>query len=346
MFNINNVIILYDGSTNEEEVLNKTNALILSKSGMLVRKKQGILDYLIPVSNIPELSQIECFAKFNIEKIPISIFSIIISFLKEVNDKKHCECTILLDYNEELRKYKLYVPKQKCSFASSDSIEAEIPESGYTRLGTVHSHPTFGASHSSIDIGDENNESGLHITIGDLPDLPVISISASIVIKGFRKKVNPCDYIEGIQEFKENEEEKKKIHSNFCYIYTSSSTNKYMINIPKSKLSHPKEWIDLVEVNPIVYSFKGKNHTYSNYFYNHGIVFGDKNKEKNILLLENKKVEGNLVEKNLSENKKVEENHVLPEICQECIYRKLFLDDDNEIINEDINEDMFLFSGE
>jgi len=78
-------------------------------------------------------------------------------------------------------------------------VKMGSPE-GYITVASVHSHCSFSAFHSGTDIADEEYIEGLHITIGDV-DEDHFSLVASIVSNRKRFKVDPLDFISGIDEY-------------------------------------------------------------------------------------------------------------------------------------------------
>jgi hypothetical protein len=110
------------------------------------------------------------------------------------------------------------IPPQEVSGASVKYIRIPSME-GYVRLSTIHSHPSFSASHSDVDVSDEKDSDGLHITVGKIKN-PIFEIVASIVVGGTRFKVEPQNYIAGIQKVQEEVQKPEiMIYGNLWYKY-------------------------------------------------------------------------------------------------------------------------------
>lgn len=170
---------------------------LVAKNGVFVKKKLGLIESLTPVDGIPFLAGAAVpYAKMTIPKIPKEIFCKILSFFRKVYSLYESECEVFLLYNSLKKKFKIRVPYQKVSYASCEAVRMGSPKD-YAIICSIHSHSNFSAFHSGTDIDDEEHFEGLHITIGDVPDLEFSAV-ASIVSNKKRFKVNPLDYIEGL----------------------------------------------------------------------------------------------------------------------------------------------------
>lgn len=171
---------------------------IISKEGIFLKKKLGIIESIIPVNHIGILNNLEInsFVKLNIPKIPVMRFVEIVSFFKEVHNLYSSESIVLIYYNENSKKFKFHIPEQIVSFTSVDYI-TDIIEN-YNLIGDIHSHGTMSAFHSEVDESDEKEFDGIHITVGSLNNDPSISISSSIIVNGTRFIIQSEDYIQGI----------------------------------------------------------------------------------------------------------------------------------------------------
>jgi proteasome lid subunit RPN8/RPN11 len=182
---------------------------IVAKNGLFVKKKLGIMESITPVKDVPSLEyEVVPYAKMKLPKISKPIFCSIFSVFRKVYELYRSESTALLFYNEKKKKFKVGIPYQKVSFASVEAIKMGSPQ-GYITVASVHSHCNFSAFHSGTDITDEEYIEGLHITIGNV-DEDQFSLVASIVSNGKRFKVDPLDFINGIDENLETENTKLK----------------------------------------------------------------------------------------------------------------------------------------
>lgn len=187
-------VVLNDGSNFPDDKI----LYIISKNGLFLKKKVGIVESITKVGGVSFLREIKPYAKLHIPKIPPRTFGRIMTFFRKIYDMYHSECNAILYYNETKKKFRIIIPPQEVTGASVKYIRIPSME-GYVRLSTIHSHPGFSASHSSVDVGDEKDSDGLHITVGNIKKL-VFEIVASVVVGGTRFKVEPQDYIGGIQK--------------------------------------------------------------------------------------------------------------------------------------------------
>ena len=182
---------------------------IVAKNGLFVKKKLGIMESITPVKDVPSLEyEVVPYAKMKLPKIPKPVFCSIFSVFRKVYELYRSESTALLFYNEKKKKFKVGIPYQKVSFASVEAVKMGSPQ-GYITVASVHSHCNFSAFHSGTDITDEEYIEGLHITIGNV-DEDQFSLVASIVSNKKRFKVDPLDFINGVDENLETENSKLK----------------------------------------------------------------------------------------------------------------------------------------
>lgn len=171
---------------------------IVGKEGVFLKKKMGLIESTIKVNQVSILENVSEQAKLIVRKIPFRSFSRIINFYKDVYLKYSAEAIVLLYYNQSIRRYKVYAPKQNVTGASGTyKVEKTFPN--YQLVGTIHSHGMMSAFHSSTDDMDEKNFDGLHITVGYI-NHENLDISCSIIANEKRFKVNPVDYIDGLTE--------------------------------------------------------------------------------------------------------------------------------------------------
>lgn len=170
---------------------------IIAKGGIYLKKKVGILESIAPVNQISILEEIEPVAELNIRKIPAEKFAKILEFFKQVYSLKKSEACVLLHYNLNKKRYILQVPPQEVSYAGIDYIKNVLYD-GYDLIGSVHSHGSMSAFHSSIDHMDEKHFDGLHITIGNV-DKQFVSVSTSIMSNGHRFNTSSSKYIDGLE---------------------------------------------------------------------------------------------------------------------------------------------------
>jgi hypothetical protein len=175
---------------------------ILTKKGIFLKKKMDIMESIIPVQEISFLEEMKCYAKMNIKSMKKNIFNEILSVFRWVFYEFRSECQCILHYNTKNKKWIAEIPNQEVSVGSI-SYESDLQFPGYLRIGTIHSHGSMSAFHSSTDIHDEENWDGIHITIGNV-NSDEFTVKSSIVTNGNRFVVDPLEYIVGLTEVQDN----------------------------------------------------------------------------------------------------------------------------------------------
>ncbi len=225
-------IFINDGN---QEIPKDDIFYIVSKEGIFLKKKLGLLESITPVNQISILNNLNIVskAKMNIPKISTIKFLKIITFFRKVYELYKGEAIVLIYYNELSKKFKLYAPTQTVSSCSLDYSINNIPN--YNLIGDIHSHGSLSAFHSGVDSHDEKEFDGLHITLGNINNSDLsFSISSSIVINGSRFITEPGEYIQGIVQFNKD---------GIFYIVESS-------NIIKAKFN--KKWLKNVSKKEIL----------------------------------------------------------------------------------------------
>jgi PRTRC genetic system protein A len=175
---------------------------IVGQNGIFLKKTIDLIDCIVPVNNISMLKKVDACVKMNIPKIPQEVFSKIVSFFYYVHMMYKSEAAVVLFYDKKTASFEVQVPLQKIS---SGSVEYEsLPNyDNYQKIGTIHSHSSMSAFHSTTDVKDEETFDGIHITVGQLNGFEKekqVDIVCSIVVNGLRTMVEPMDYINGISE--------------------------------------------------------------------------------------------------------------------------------------------------
>ena len=340
-------IVINDGT---KELPNEDIYYIIAKEGIFLKKKLGIMESIAPVQNISILNSIESSAKMHIKKIPEKLIAQIITFFKEVYETYHSEANVLLFYNEETKKYKIFVPKQEVS-GTSVNYDRKVTINNYNMIGTIHSHANFSAFHSGTDKDDEKTFDGLHITIGNVNN-DEISISSSIVANGKRIINDPLEYINGIKMIKDisydepiyitkrykfvnnqlimDEEKSKK-----STISNKKFDKRYVCTVPSEKINYNKNWIAQVEKKTYKTFFDNKKHPhtwgnhYDNYLWIYDQLRYENNQNVHPLNVGPYKQAGIQFPQDHSEEK-------IP--CLTCQYKniKLSLDEEEEFQNDDV----------
>lgn len=127
------------------------------------------------------------------QKIPYKIFLFALGFFREIYRLYRTEAEALLYWDENSKEYALDVKEQGTERLGLIAKVGSNPE-GLIRIGTLHSHGDLWAFHSGIDDEDEKHDDGLHITFGEVMQIP--SISCSVVVGGRRFMVRTADIFE------------------------------------------------------------------------------------------------------------------------------------------------------
>jgi len=173
----------------------KGNYYVLSKNGTQVRKMSTVVDALVPTNDLYFLAESpDDKYNYKLPILPAALVNKAHTFFQMVWDKFHAEAEVMILYNRRTKEYVLWCPNQSVSGGSVDyKMDEELGElqgNGFIVIGTIHSHCNFSAYHSGVDIHDEHDQDGLHITLGHV-DRADFSAAASIVIDGNRKQVPP-----------------------------------------------------------------------------------------------------------------------------------------------------------
>lgn len=171
---------------------------LVTKNGIFLRKETGLIASVVPVSSIGFLQEIKPWVKINVPKIPSVVVAKALLFFRRVFDQLHSEAAVLIHYQKETKTFELTCPEQEVT-GGSVRYKASDRLDGFQLVGTIHSHCDFGAFHSGVDIGDEVNFDGIHITIGNV-DRPYFTISCSGVVNSHRVKYEPENCIIGCRK--------------------------------------------------------------------------------------------------------------------------------------------------
>lgn len=129
------------------------------------------------------------------KKIPSLLIKKIVAFFQQVHDDYNgAEAIVLVYWDEKSGEYNIIAPEQIVGRATLPHYRVGKNPAGLCRVGTIHSHGSLAAFHSGVDHKDEENDDGIHITIGNINFFP--SFACSIVCDGERFTLNPKDVIE------------------------------------------------------------------------------------------------------------------------------------------------------
>lgn len=187
-------IYILDGKT---ELPKDGTYYVLTQDGVYLSKDTGLIRAMVKVDKISFLQKLEAKAELRLPKIPSEIIVKPLLFFRRVFETHHSEAGILLYYSKEQNAYAIDAPEQEVSAAAVDYEVQSRYDEGFNLVGTIHSHCDFAAFHSGVDVHDEKDFDGIHITIGRV-DQPYFTISCTIVVNNNRFKVDPEDLIFGI----------------------------------------------------------------------------------------------------------------------------------------------------
>ena len=169
-------------------------AYVLDGRGWKIFKRNGVSTALIPIDSLSGLVGLEKRIDFTANKIPLELIRRVTAWFKAVYDKHQSEAVGYLYYCQGTG-WDFIPPTQTVSAASAKYEQAPRIE-GWVVAGTIHSHASMGAFHSSTDDGDEAGFDGVHITVGRLDSVP--EYSCSIVVQGVREVVDPSVLVDGM----------------------------------------------------------------------------------------------------------------------------------------------------
>lgn len=220
---------------------------IIAKNGIFLHKRNGWIAATVPVKQIAVLDEQPIGMKILLPNIPRIVTAKVVRFFRAVYEEYKSEAVILLHFSKE-KGWETSVPAQTVSAAKVDYDPKERLE-GYNCMGTMHSHPMMSAFHSEIDIPDEAEQDGIHITIGDLNDQDCFSLDGEVVINGTRFSLNH-DFLEGLKEVKNKTVFFSKVKK--FYAVECPSLNGWVV---------PEEWINRVEKKTYLYVYSSMTPT-------------------------------------------------------------------------------------
>lgn len=129
------------------------------------------------------------------KKIPAKFIEDLINFFRAVHDKfDGAEAIGLVYWDESKEGYILIIPEQEVGKNALPFYKVGANPEGLVRIGTIHSHGSTKAFHSTIDHNDEVNDEGIHITIGNVNTVP--TFSCSVVCDEKRTELNFGEVVE------------------------------------------------------------------------------------------------------------------------------------------------------
>ena len=179
------------------------DCIIIGKNGAFRREVTDLYTATTPIRRIGDLDffELEPQSSFTGKRIPYGVFARGVSFMREVNDRRHTEARLDLWYNPVKKLYKLIPPLQRVQGARVD-YNRDIPEvremlgAGWLQCGSMHSHPgNMGAFQSGGDHDDETNNDGVHFTVSNF-SADKVSIDCRLVANGHSFKIELSDVLD------------------------------------------------------------------------------------------------------------------------------------------------------
>lgn len=159
---------------------------VVARDGIYLSKDTGLIRAMVRVDGISILKELKTKAELRLPKIPSIILAQTLLFFRRVYENYKAEAMVLLYYSKSKNEFMVNAPRQKVGGASVKyEPEGRYEKESYQLIGTIHSHCDFGAFHSGVDIGDEKNFDGIHITIGKV-DQPYFTTVSTIVVNNNR----------------------------------------------------------------------------------------------------------------------------------------------------------------
>ncbi len=206
---------------------------VIARNGIFLRKKNSWIDAVVRVPQIAILDPQVPSAEVLLPSIPALVTGEVIAFFREVYRGHGSEAAVLLHFSEKLG-WVCSVPEQHAS-AAHVSYDARERLEGYQCMGTIHSHGSLEAYHSSTDQHDEAEFDGIHITVGRLSHWrSSFTLDVEAVVNGNRFKQDPLGLLEGV-----NVQDEK--HGGMYHV-TCVELEGFIV---------PKEWMDRVRARHI-----------------------------------------------------------------------------------------------
>ena len=190
-------------------------------------------------------------------KIPPEVWREILSFFKWCYDTTKSECQVRLYVSPALKTWKAWAfPQEAKSGMTATELDNDAAKQQRAELnlvapewfyfGTVHHHCSAGAFQSSVDTANEENQDGLHITIGNM-DKKQFDMHARFYRKGL--KVDPdMSWFFNVEEA--IEECPKHLRGLMPKDWHDKVARLMMCECPET-LSFPDQWKEnLIEIKP------------------------------------------------------------------------------------------------
>ncbi len=159
-------------------------AFMVGRNGAFVKRETAAFMAVVPADELPMLAMIEQMAEYRLPPLPAERVMQMLLFFRAVWVREHSEAILIISYNASRGTFRLEAPEQR---VASGHIDYDMPKptEGFVFIGTVHSHGSMSAFHSSTDTSDEAKFDGIHITFGRVNER-LVDIVATLAVNARR----------------------------------------------------------------------------------------------------------------------------------------------------------------
>ena len=171
-------------------------AHVVAANGVFLRIRSNWLSATVPI-DVHTLEREQARATLLLPPIDEVVVGQVLAFFRHIYHLYRSEAAVLLHHGAA--GWACTIPQQSVSAAHVHyDMSERIP--GYSCVGTMHSHGSLPARHSSVDDADEADFDGVHIIIGDLDQPTKFSMEASLVVRSYRFCIDT--HVSGVREEK------------------------------------------------------------------------------------------------------------------------------------------------
>lgn len=169
---------------------------LFSSNGLFIGRNHPFFTSEVPAPRMPNSvlpHQSSCRVRF--PKLGQAALEYIVGFFDRVYQEHGAEAIVLLFWNQQQKRYKLWVPEQTATvWESADGrrsaldVKYEVPvpfPEGYVLAADIHCHCEYGAGSSTTDHIDERFRDGVHAIVGRIDREPP-EFSIEICVDGTR----------------------------------------------------------------------------------------------------------------------------------------------------------------
>jgi len=182
---------------------------VLSSSGLYLGRNYLFYKSVVPARSWPaELAGQGTVLEPRYPKVSQSLMEWAVGFFAEVGRTYGAEASVVLVWDERLKRVRLFVPEQRCTVYRGwkgqvypvgvhYNLPVQIPE-GWVIFGDIHSHVDGAAFASHTDKQDESHRPGLHIVVGRIWDEPP-EFHVEAIVDGVRFPLDLDQAVEGYE---------------------------------------------------------------------------------------------------------------------------------------------------